>query len=292
MRSKIIELPLRRILCVIEADMKPEILVRGLLCLALWVLSVHAQISSPSSSTVWTQGGTGTITWQGIPGPPLCIVLTRVNTAFHNTITCTAQNSGTLSWTVSIPAVDGWPTSSSTDLVYRLDFYTGGGWNLGGQLVASSSQFAIVYTGVNNNPPGPGITTVIIQPTPGASFITTTKTQVIVGVITTTQYITEVVQVSYVTPSTGTVVVIQQPTVGIVTITITNTAQLSTITQMQTTGVNTVTTTTTLVGATTITGQRTAQVQLFNSGAEKGDVALSVAVMMLLALTSVMLMWG
>jgi hypothetical protein len=176
-------------------------------------------------------------------------------------------------------------------LVYRLDFYTGGGWNMGGQLVASSSQFAIVYTGVNN-PPGPGITTVIIQPTPGASFITTTKTQVIVGVITTTQYITEVVQVSYVTPSTGTVVVIQQPTVGIVTITITNTAQLSTITQMQTTGVNTVTTTTTFVGATTIIGQRTAEVQLFNSGAGKGDVALSVAVMLLLALSSVMLMWG
>jgi len=264
--------------------MKSPAVARILLCFALWALSVHAQISSPSSSAVWTEGENGTITWQGISGAPLCVVLTRANTAYHHTITCTAQSSGTLSWTVDLPASDGWPTSSSADLVYRIDFYTGGGWNLGGQLVTSSSQFAIVYTGVNN-PTGAGTTTVIVPTTPGPGYITETITQVLVGVITSTQYITEVVQVTYVNP-TGTVVVVQ-PTVGIVTLTITNTNQLSTITQVQTTGTST---TTTFVGATTITGQVTVQ-QVVNSGT-KEVVGLRFVGIMLLALMSAMLVWG
>jgi len=268
--------------------MKGINLAEILVFFAIWTLSVHSQVSLPALGAIWLQGESETITWQGISGAPLCIVLTRPNTVFHNTITCTAQSSGSVAWTVALPAQDGWPSSTSTEIVYRLDFYTGGGWNLGGTLVASSVQFAIVYSGGNNPPPpGPGTTTVITSPA-GGGYITITQTKVIVGVITTTQYITQVVQVSTVNP-TGTAIVVQ-PTMGLTTITITNTNQLSTITQISTTGVNTVTTTT-FVGALTITGQ-TRQQQLFNSAARKGALTLPVAGILLMALMGAMLVFG
>lgn len=268
--------------------MKGINLARIGVCFVIWALSVHAQVLAPALGAIWQQGQTVPITWQGISGAPLCIVLTRPNTVFHNTITCAAQSSGSLSWTVALPAQDGWPSSTSTEIAYRLDFYSGGGWNLGGKLVASSVQFAIVYSGGNNPPPpGPGITTVIISPA-GGGYTTITRTQVIVGITTTTQYITQVVQVSPVNP-TGTLTIVQ-PTNGITTITVTNSDQLSTITQISTTGVNTVTTTT-FVGATTITGQ-TRQQQLFNSAARKGDVTLSLVGVLLMAIMSAMLAFG
>ena|SRR5438105_2661156 len=252
---------------------------------AIWALSIHAQVIQPALGAIWQQDQTVPISWQGISGAPLCIVLTRPNTVFHNTITCAAESSGSLSWTVALPAQDGWPSSTSTEITYRLDFYSGGGWNLGGKLVASSVQFAIVYSGGNNPPPGPPTATVIISPA-GGGYTTITQTQVIVGVTTITQYVTQVVQVSN---PTGTVIVVQ-PTNGLTTITVTNTNQLSTITQMSTTGVNTVTTTT-FIGATTITGQ-TRQQQLFNSAARKGDVTLSLMGVLLMAIMSAMLAFG
>ena len=145
----------------------------------------------------------------------------------------------------------------------------------------SSVQFAIVYSGGNNPPPGPGTATVIISPA-GGGYITITQTQVIVGVTTITQYVTQVVQVTSVNPM-GTATVVQ-PTNGLTTITVTNTNQLSTITQISTTGVNTVTTTT-FIGATTITGQ-TRQQQLFNSASRKGDVTLSFVGVLLMVMSA------
>jgi hypothetical protein len=222
---------------------------------------VRATVTSPSSSTIWTEGGQGQISWQSISGSSFSIVLTRVNSVYHHTITSTAPNSGSFVWTVDIPGQDGWPSSSSTDLVYVIQFYVNGGWNNGGQLVAQSDQFAIQYNGVGGNPPVIGQTTIYNNPPANGQYITTVRTQVVVGVITTTQIITEVYQVSPVNP-TNTVVVSQTQQPGLVTITITNTAQLNTVTQTQVV----VPQTTAFAGATTIGGP---QQQLVNSGGAK-----------------------
>lgn len=225
---------------------------------------VRAQITSPSSSTVWTDGGQGQISWQSISGSSFSIVLTRPGSIYHHTITSTAANTGSYVWTVDIPSQDGWPTSSSTDLVYAIQFFVNGGWNNGGQLVAQSQSFAIQYNGGDVVPPAGQVTTVYNTPPPDGQYITTVRTEVIVGVITSTQYITEIYIVSPANP-TNTVVVVQTTQPGLITVTITNTAQLNTVTQTQVVPQNT------FVGATTIGGP---QQQLVNSARRKMNMAL------------------
>jgi len=235
--------------------------IKVFLCFILGFLSlVRATITSPSSSTVWTDGGQGQISWQSISGSSFSIVLTRPGSVYHHTITSTAPNTGSFVWTVDIPSQEGWPTSSSTDLVYAIQFYVNGGWNNGGQLVAQSDPFAIQYNGVDGPPPVGQVTTIYNNLPPNGQYITTVRTQIIVGVITSTQVITEVYQASPANP-TNTVVVIQTTQPGLVTITITNTAQLNTVTQTQV-----VVGQTSFVGATTIGGP---QQQLINSGGRR-----------------------
>lgn len=150
----------------------------------------EGSVTAPSTGTIWNNGGSGQISWSNLQGPYLCIVLNRINTVYHHTITCSAGNSGSYTWTpIDIPTQDGWPTSSSTDNVYQIQFYSGGGWNMGGTLVATSSPFAIVYGGnlVVYTTPHDGATTVVVVPPPTMILTITspvqpnTVTQVAIG---------------------------------------------------------------------------------------------------------------
>jgi hypothetical protein len=209
-----------------------KVLMLVLLAGLTWVM---AQVMAPTTGTVWTNGETGEIAWGNIQGPSFTLVLYRINSQFHHTITSTASNNGRFSWPVHIPGQDGWPASSVNDLVYEIDFYVGGGWNNGGTLVAKSSPFAIIWeessslvTVITPNvvTVNPNVVTltpyvVTITPTPvDQNWITTLKTEVIVGIFTTTVVVAEVITAP--------------PQV----VTVTNTEQWSTITQFP--GVTTV----------------------------------------------------
>jgi len=210
-------------------------------------VSGQGVVTAPSSGTVWTNGGEGQISWSNLAGTSFSIVLNRINTVYHHTITSTAANTGSYVWDpIDIPGQDGWPPSSSTDMVYQIDFYVGGGWNSGGTLVAQSSPFAIIW----DDPSTPGVVTVPLQP--GDGYITTTRTIVVLGCVTTTVYVPEVCQSTY--PVVGSTVVDPAPQ----TVTITNTAQLNTITQAVVVG-------TTIGGGST----NSPQPELYNSGTVK-----------------------
>jgi Kre9/KNH-like N-terminal Ig-like domain len=150
---------------------------------------IEATVTSPSASTVWTNGAIAQITWNGIQGNAVTIVLTRTNTVFHHTIVSYAPNSGNFAWQVQIPPRDGWPSSTSSDCVYEIDFYVNGGWNNGGKLVARSQQFAIQWSG-SWNVPAVTIVTVTITRTivnpPATGLLTAILTQT----LTSTQQIT------------------------------------------------------------------------------------------------------
>lgn len=227
----------------------------------------QAIVSVPSTGIVWTNGGVGQIAWSNIPGSSFSIVLSRIGTIYHHTITSTAANTGSYTWSpVNIPGQDGWPASSSTDLVYQIDFYVNGGWNNGGTHVAQSSPFAIVWSGAGGDPQVVTVNPNVVVTTPVVvgGFYTTTRTQVIVGVITTTIIVTEIVQAT--PPNQGsTVVVVQPPPV----VTITNTAQLITITRNPVAGV------TTIVGP----SPNNLQPQLYNSGASKDRIPYAIVMM-------------
>jgi hypothetical protein len=168
--------------------------IKFLLWLTLgFVALVHATVTSPSSSTVWTEGSQVQIVWQSISGSEFTLVLHRVNSAFYHTIVSYAPNTGIYTWQVDIPVSDGWPSSSASDRVYQIAFYVNGGWNNGGQLVAQSDQFAIIW--------GTGTAVVITAPTVipssdpvpvGVGVYTTVQTEVIVGAVTYTSLITAV----------------------------------------------------------------------------------------------------
>lgn len=154
------------------------IAMRSLWFLLGLLVVVRAQITSPSGSTVWTNGDDATITWSGLSGSEFTIVLYRTNTQFHHTIVSYTQNTGSFTWQVEIPSQDGWPASSSSDLVYEIDFYANGGWNNGGILVAKSSEFAIQYSPggqeVVATEGDPGVlTTTIYNPSPIITIYTT-----------------------------------------------------------------------------------------------------------------------
>jgi hypothetical protein len=201
-------------------------------------------VTAPMSGTVWTNGGTGQISWSNVPGTSFSIVLNRINTVYHHTITSTAANTGSYVWSpVDIPGQDGWPPSSSTDLVYQIDLYVGGGWNNGGSLVAQSSPFAIIWDETTTIPD----TVTTVYPVPNGVYLTTTRTVVVMGVVTTTIYVTELVQAASTPQDT---ILAESPN----TVTITNTQQLNTITQT--------------VAATTVRGGNSSpQAVLYNSGA-------------------------
>src|SRR5271170_3197522 len=185
--------------------------------LLLWILVgfaaiIDAQITSPSSGTVWVNGANAIITWGSISGTKFSIVLTRTGTVYHHTITSTAPNTGSFSWIVDIPSTDGWPSSTSSDLVYEIDFYVNGGWNNGGTFLASSQEFAIQYTGssdpppvivttIINPPPADPTTITVLSPAANGEFVTTVQTEIIVGTTTMTTVITAVYQVGTQNPT-------------------------------------------------------------------------------------------
>jgi hypothetical protein len=151
------------------------IIINTLLCVVLGLLSIiEATVTCPSASTVLTNGGIVQITWNGIPGNAVTIVLTRTNTIFHHTIVSYAPNSGIYTWQVQIPPQDGWPSSTSSDLVYEIDFYINGGWNNGGTLVARSQQFAIQWSGSRNVVTTPFLIT--NSPSSATGLVTTVQT--------------------------------------------------------------------------------------------------------------------
>ena len=223
----------------------------------------QAIVNAPSTGTVWTNGGVGQISWSNIPGSSFSLVLNRIGTIYHHTITSTAANTGSYTWSpVNIPVQDGWPASSSTDLVYQIDFYVNGGWNNGGTHVAQSSPFAIVWGGTGGNPQIVTVNPNVIV----GGFYTTTRTLVVVGLITTTIVVTELAQAT--PPTQGNTVVVAQPP-PVVTTTITDRSQLGTITQ------------TLPVGATTIVGPspNNPQPQLYNSGASKDKIPYAIVML-------------
>ena len=272
---------------------------------------IEAQITSPSSGTVWVNGDNAIITWDSISGTEFTIVLTRTGTVYHHTITSTAPNTGSFSWEVVIPSTDGWPTSTSSNMVYEIDFYVNGGWNNGGTLVASSQEFAIQYTGSSDPPPvtvtsvdPPPVVTTIINPPPAdpttitvfnpaanGGFITTIQTEVIVGITTFTTVTTAVYQVGTPNP-TNTVIVTTTLPPPVITVTITNTQQLSSIITDPTASTitdSTASTTfvTTYIGATTIGSTVTpttnpAAEPLYNSAAAKVTVTTWLSVVAML----------
>src|SRR5271169_5671535 len=164
--------------------------MKSFLCIALALFSItEATVTSPSGSTVWTNGASAQIQWNSISGNEVTIVLTRSNTIYHHTIVSYAPNTGSFTWQVDIPAQDGWPSSTSSDRVYEIDFYVNGGWNNGGTLVAQSQQFAIQWSGSGNVPAAPIVlvtsTTTIVNP-PATGLFTTVQTQTIIGATTMT----------------------------------------------------------------------------------------------------------
>jgi hypothetical protein len=228
------------------------------LCVIFGLLAViQAQVTSPDQGTVWTNGGIIVITWGSLSGSELTIVLYRTGTAYHHTIVSNAPNTGSFSWQVEIPPQDGWPSSTSSDIVYEVDFYVNGGWNNGGQLVAKSAEFAIVWTGGTD--PDPTTTTTFEQSSQGGtitvtetlgqqgSFTTSAETETLVGLTTITTVVTQVYQLG----NSG-LTTVSVPT----TLTITNTQPTQTTIQ------------TTQAGGTTIGVTQTSQ-PAFNSGMAK-----------------------
>lgn len=247
-------------------------MIKVLLCFVLGFFAIsEATVSSPNGSTVWINGETGQISWNSLPGTEVTIVLTRTNTIYHHTIISYTPNDGSFTWQVEIPPQDGWPSSTSSDLVYEIDFYNNGGWNNGGTLVGSSDEFAIEWSGsddssvatvtVVTNSPAPVTTiTTIANPTPEGLF-TTVETETIVGPTTLTTIVTAVFDG---TESTSTeTLVIQTSALPVVTQTLTNTQQLQTTTQNTLGGTTIGLTTTATTTATTVTPQPQ---QLYNSG--------------------------
>ena len=270
--------------------------------LFVWILLgfaaiIEAGITSPSSGTVWMNGATATITWNSISGNEFSIVLTRSGTIYHHTITSTAANTGSFSWQVEIPSTDGWPTSTSSDMVYEIDFYVNGGWNNGGQLVASSQQFAIQYPGTGDPSPAPVMVTTIINPPPAipttitivspvvqGAFVTTVQTEIIVGVTTLTTVITAIYQVGTPNPTNTVTVIPTTVPPAVITVTITNTQQLNptpTTPTLSTTFVTTFVGATT-VGATSTVTTRPAIQPLYNSASAKMVDTLWLAVVVML----------
>ena len=227
--------------------------------LLAFVSIIKATVISPSGSTIWTNGETVQIRWDSLPTPELTIVLTRTGTIYHHTIVSYTPNSGSgsFTWQVQIPPQDGWPSSTSSDRVYEIDFYLNGGWNNGGQLVGQSQQFAIQWPGTGGPP---AVTTITTNPTTtnAVGWVTTVQTEVIVGVTTLTTVVTVVYPIGTPAGSTATVVVLTTPP-AIITTTITNTQQLQTLTK------------TTFIGATTIgnTATTAPQFELHNSGSRR-----------------------
>jgi hypothetical protein len=161
---------------------------KTLLWITLGIVAVvQATVTSPSSTTVWTEGGQEQITWQSISASELTIVLNRVNSVYYHTIVSYTPNDGIYTWQVEIPSSDGWPSSTASEQVYQLEFYVNGGWNNGGQLIARSNQFAIVW-----DTTGGGVTTVDPDPVVVGGY--TVRTEIIVGTVTYTSLISEQVE--------------------------------------------------------------------------------------------------
>jgi hypothetical protein len=220
------------------------------LCVLFGLLAViEAQITSPSTGTVWTNGNTAEITWNSLSGSGFSIVLYRTGTVYHHTIVSNAPNTGSYTWQVEIPAQDGWPSSTSSDLVYEIDIYINGGWNNGGQLIAKSSEFAIIWTGSGVVTPDP---TVTITETLGqqGSFTTSLETETLVGLMTVTTIVTEVYQIG----NGGGLTTVAVET----TMTITDPPPTQTLIQTTTGGATT-------IGVVT----QTSQPELYNSGMAK-----------------------
>ena len=254
-----------------------------LICVIFGLFAViKAQVTSPSGGTVWTNGQTVQITWNSLPGNQFSVVLYRTGTVFHHTITSVTQNTGSITWQVQIPPQDGWPSSTSSDIVYEVDFYVNGGWNNGGQLVAKSAEFAIVWTGAVVTAPDPTVTTITnpssqggtttISSTSGqqGSFTTSVATETLVGLMTLTTVVTKVYPVG----SSG-LTTVAVPT----TLTLTNTLQTQATTQTMQAGGTT-------IGVVT----QTTQPVLFNSG-----MGTSISGILLIAMGIVagsFLIWG
>jgi len=222
----------------------------------LWVLLllvgvIEAGVDSPSSATVWTNGQTATITWDSLSGSEFTIVLYETGTVYHHTIVSYTPNTGSYSWQVEIPGADGWPTTTSSQLVYEIDFYVNGGWNNGGTLVAQSQEFAIVWNaagGGTDPDPQDVVTTVVIgsdpqvetitepitltQPTvtdvvqtstQNQPWLTTVETEIVViGTFTSTQATTIVYEVVPVNPSNVVVTETGPSSTTLITMTITS----------------------------------------------------------------------
>jgi Kre9/KNH-like N-terminal Ig-like domain len=192
--------------------------VNTLLLIALGIVAiVRASVTAPSSTTVWTEGAQEQITWQSISASELTIVLNRINSVYHHTIVSYTPNDGIYTWQVEIPASDGWPSSTASEQVYQLDFYVNGGWNNGGQLLAQSNPFAIVW-----DTTGGSITTVDPDVTPDPTAIViaggyTVRTEIIVGAITYTSLITESVETTMNQQTNTVTCTAQSPNVATVT---------------------------------------------------------------------------
>jgi len=237
----------------------------------LWLLLVlvgviEAGVDSPSFATVWTNGQIITITWDSLSGSEVTIVLYETGTVYHHTIVSYAPNTGSYSWQVEIPGADGWPATTSSQLVYEIDFYVNGGWNNGGTLVAQSQEFAIVWSGEGgtSDPPDPQtvVTTVVVGSDPQVETITepvtltqTTITQVVqpstqnqpwlttveseivvVGTFTSTQATTVVYEVVPVNPTNVVVTQTGPSSTTLITMTVTSvTTTVNVATTSQTT---------------------------------------------------------
>jgi len=169
---------------------------------------------------------------------------------------------------VEIPTTDGWASSTSSDMVYKIDFYVNGGWNDGQTQVTSSHEFAIVYpatgdpssltvmtlerdpvviTMIMNPAPVDPIMITIVNPEEPASLVTMVQTELILRFTTMTAVITAIYQVGTPNP-TNTIIVTTVPS-PFITVTVTDIEQLS---QTTTTMGPSTTLVMTYIGATTI----------------------------------------
>lgn len=224
----------------------------------LFVTAVWGQITEPSSSTVWTNGEEGQITWTSLSQYTEFTIVLTSGTVYHHTIVSYTANTDSYAWIVDIPSGDGWPASTSTQQVYFLEFYVNGGWNNGGTLVTQSQNFAIVYSGDSSSgdPTSTGDQTDVVVTatgTGGGGFGTSTSTEVVVQTFTT------VVTLIYPTTSGGEVATVTQTEASVVTSTVTDLQDLSTSTTQELvtntqTGATTIGDTGSTGAATTATG--------------------------------------
>jgi Ser-Thr-rich glycosyl-phosphatidyl-inositol-anchored membrane family len=273
------------------------ILLQGLLYVLLVLAGViEAAVDSPNSATVWANGQTVTITWDSFSGSEFTIVLYETGTVYHHTIVSYTPNTGSYSWQVEIPGADGWPATTSSQLVYEIDFYINGGWNNGGTLIAQSQEFAIVWNGagggasdpdpqgvvttvvVGNDPKvetitepvtltQPTVTEIVQTSTQNQAWLTTVQTEiVVVGTFTSTQATTIVYEVVPVNPTNVVVTVTGASSTTLITMTVTSvTTALNVATPSQTTVTFQ---SQQVVGATTISAVHPGQ--LYNSGGRNG----------------------